>query len=58
MVPSVVLRASLVLMGLLAPALAAPAASTVMTPFGERSSEHVHLIPEGSSELSHTSFRT
>ena len=42
------LRASLVLVGLLAPvALAAPTPSSVLTPFGERPAENVHTVPEG-----------
>jgi len=42
------LRASLVLIGLLVPALAAPAATkTVRTPFGERPIDGVHAVPEG-----------
>jgi hypothetical protein len=43
------LRASLVLVGLLAPVvLAAPASTkTVLTPFGERPIDDVYAVPEG-----------
>lgn len=48
MVASIMLRASLVLVGLLAPsALAVPAATTVLTPYGLRPIANVHQVPEG-----------
>lgn len=48
MVASILLRASLVLVGLLAPsALAVPAATTVLTPYGLRPIANVHQVPEG-----------
>lgn len=48
MVAIALLRASLFLVSLLAPALAAPAADkTVLTPYGERPVGDVHALPEG-----------
>lgn len=51
MVASIVLRASLLLVGLLAPStLATPIATGTIakTPFGERDIANVHLVPRGS----------
>ncbi|KAF8313640.1 hypothetical protein DL93DRAFT_2097674 [Clavulina sp. PMI_390] len=47
MVASSIFRASLIVLGLLAPALAAPAAGTVLTPYGERPIADVHAVPAG-----------
>ncbi|KAF8322687.1 hypothetical protein DL93DRAFT_2093265 [Clavulina sp. PMI_390] len=47
MVASSILRASFVVLGLLAPALAAPGAQSVLTPYGQRPSANVHAVPEG-----------
>lgn len=41
-------RASLVLVGLFVPyVVAAPASTSVVTPYGERPSAEVHAVPEG-----------
>jgi hypothetical protein len=48
MLASIVFRASLVLNGLLNPyVVAAPGSTTVVTPFGERHSTEVHVVPHG-----------
>jgi len=48
MVASTMLRASMLLMGLLAPAvLAVPTPQTVLTPHGERPIANVHEVPQG-----------
>ena len=49
MIALTLLRASLVLAGLLSPpAFAAPTATgNVRTPFGERPAYNVHVVPEG-----------
>lgn len=51
MVASVMFRASLVLLGLLAPAFAAPTATKVLTPMGEFDAANVHEVPKGLSDL-------
>jgi hypothetical protein len=48
MLASIVLRASLVLIGLLIPyVVAAPGSTTVVTPYGERPGTEVHVVPDG-----------
>jgi len=48
MLASIVLRASLVLVGLLTPyVVGAPGSTTVVTPYGERPSTEVHVVPDG-----------
>jgi hypothetical protein len=47
MVAFALLRVSLVLAGMLAPAALAAATPTVITPFGEFPADKVHAVPEG-----------
>ncbi|KAF8319993.1 hypothetical protein DL93DRAFT_1920478 [Clavulina sp. PMI_390] len=50
MVASAVLRVSLLVLGVVAPAYATPVArSTVLTPFGHYAAENVHEVPAGGS---------
>lgn len=47
MVALSLIRASLVVVGLLTPATLAAPTSTVLTPFGERPVANVHAVPKG-----------